>query len=192
MLALLLDEVIMNADSRVNDYISLLPDWQQAICQQVRQLVHDADPEVEETIKRSVLPYFVLQGNVAPCSQPRITSTSSSTTPPWPTHTASSTRDMATRQPGPCRSTVATRSINPHCWRYSKQSSRTTARAAGDASRHDPPEPGILARRLDEPLTEPRPVDIVRRRRQSRTPPCIGMGFVVMTPPDRRTPSRAG
>jgi hypothetical protein len=64
VLALLLDEVIMNADSRVDDYISRLPDWQQAICQQVRQLVHQADPEVEETIKRSVLPYFVLQGNI--------------------------------------------------------------------------------------------------------------------------------
>ena len=54
----------MNADSRVDDYISGLPDWQQAVCRQVRQLVHDADPEVEETIKRSVLPYFVLQGNI--------------------------------------------------------------------------------------------------------------------------------
>ena len=64
MPALLLDEVTMNADARVDDYISRLPDWQQAICQQVRQLVHDADPEVEETIKRSVLPYFVLQGNI--------------------------------------------------------------------------------------------------------------------------------
>jgi hypothetical protein len=62
--ALPLNEVIMNADSRVDDYISRLPDWQQAICQQVRQLVHDADPEVEETIKRSVRPYFVLQGNI--------------------------------------------------------------------------------------------------------------------------------
>jgi hypothetical protein len=47
----------MNAGSRVNDYISRLADWQQAVCQHVRQLVHDADPEVEETIKRSVLPY---------------------------------------------------------------------------------------------------------------------------------------
>jgi hypothetical protein len=64
VLASLLDEVIMNADSRVDDYISRLPDWQQAICQQVRQLVHDADPEVEETIKRTVLPYFVLKGNI--------------------------------------------------------------------------------------------------------------------------------
>ena len=64
MPALLPDEVNMNADSRVDDYISRLPDWQQAVCQQVRKLVHDADPEVEETIKRSVLPYFVLQGNI--------------------------------------------------------------------------------------------------------------------------------
>jgi hypothetical protein len=54
----------MVADSRVDDYIGRLPDWQQAICQQVRRLVHDADPEVEETIKRSVQPYFVLQGNI--------------------------------------------------------------------------------------------------------------------------------
>jgi hypothetical protein len=61
---LLRDEVIMNADSRVDDYINRLPDWQQAICQQIRQLVHDADPEVSETIKRSVLPYFVLEGNI--------------------------------------------------------------------------------------------------------------------------------
>jgi hypothetical protein len=48
----------------VDDYISRLSDWQQAVCQHVRQLVHDADPEVEETIKRSVLPYFVLQDNI--------------------------------------------------------------------------------------------------------------------------------
>jgi hypothetical protein len=63
-LILLHDEVIMHADSRVDDYIGRLPDWQQAVCLQIRQLVHDADPEVEETIKRSVLPYFVLQGNI--------------------------------------------------------------------------------------------------------------------------------
>jgi hypothetical protein len=30
----------------------------------VRDLVHKADPEIQETIKRSVQPYFVLQGNV--------------------------------------------------------------------------------------------------------------------------------
>ena len=30
----------------------------------MRDLVHAADPEVAETIKRAKLPYFVLQGNV--------------------------------------------------------------------------------------------------------------------------------
>jgi hypothetical protein len=54
----------VRADSRVDEYIGRLPDWQQAVCQEVRQLVHAADPEVEETIKRSVRPYFVLQGNI--------------------------------------------------------------------------------------------------------------------------------
>lgn len=51
-------------DPRVDDYIDALPDWQAAVCRQVRDLVHAADPEVEETIKRRVQPYFVLQGNV--------------------------------------------------------------------------------------------------------------------------------
>jgi hypothetical protein len=52
-------------DSRVDDYINALPPWQQAICREVRDLVHAADPEVVETIKRTVQPYFVLDGNVA-------------------------------------------------------------------------------------------------------------------------------
>jgi len=46
-------------------YIDALPDWQQAICHQVRELVHAPDPEVQETIKRKVQPYFVLQGNIS-------------------------------------------------------------------------------------------------------------------------------
>ena len=49
---------------RVDDYIAGLPQWQQAICREIRDLVHEADPAVEETIKRSVQPYFVLDGNV--------------------------------------------------------------------------------------------------------------------------------
>src|ERR1700694_4529305 len=52
------------ADPRVDAYIDALPDWQQSICRQVRELVHAADPEVAETIKRSVQPYFVLEGNI--------------------------------------------------------------------------------------------------------------------------------
>lgn len=51
-------------EPRVDAYIEALPDWQQTICQQVRDLVHAADPEVTETIKRRVQPYFVLDGNI--------------------------------------------------------------------------------------------------------------------------------
>ena len=53
-----------NADPRVDAYIDALPGWQQDICREVRTLVHAADPEVTETIKRSTQPYFVLQGNI--------------------------------------------------------------------------------------------------------------------------------
>ena len=52
------------ADPRVDAYIDALPEWQQAVCRQVRDLVHAADPEVTETIKRTRQPYFELQGNV--------------------------------------------------------------------------------------------------------------------------------
>jgi hypothetical protein len=51
-------------DPRVDVYIEALPGWQQAICREVRDLVHAADPEVVETIKRTDRPYFVLQGNI--------------------------------------------------------------------------------------------------------------------------------
>jgi hypothetical protein len=53
-----------NTDPGIDDYIDALPAWQQAICQQVRDLVHAADPEVVETIKRTRQPYFTLQGNI--------------------------------------------------------------------------------------------------------------------------------
>jgi hypothetical protein len=52
------------ADPRVDAYIDALPAWQQDICRRVRDLVHAADPAVQETIKRRVRPYFVLDGNV--------------------------------------------------------------------------------------------------------------------------------
>jgi len=52
------------ADPRVDAYIGVLPEWQQAICCEVRDLVHAADAEVTETIKRTNRPYFVLQGNI--------------------------------------------------------------------------------------------------------------------------------
>jgi len=52
-------------DPRVDTYIDALPEWQGAICHEVRDLIHAADPEIVETIKRTVQPYFVLNGNVA-------------------------------------------------------------------------------------------------------------------------------
>jgi hypothetical protein len=51
-------------DPRVDAYIDALPDWQQTVCRELRALVHTADPDIEETIKRTVAPYFVLAGNV--------------------------------------------------------------------------------------------------------------------------------
>ena len=48
----------------VDDYIAKLPDWQQDICTTLREIVWATDPDIEETIKRTVQPYFVLDGNV--------------------------------------------------------------------------------------------------------------------------------
>lgn len=44
------------ADPRVDAYIDALPAWQQAVCREVRDLAHAADPEVTETIKRTTQP----------------------------------------------------------------------------------------------------------------------------------------
>jgi hypothetical protein len=41
-------------DPRVDAYIAALPAWQQGICASVRDLVHQPDPAVAETIKRRV------------------------------------------------------------------------------------------------------------------------------------------
>lgn len=51
-------------DPRVDEFINSLPTWQQAICRRVRELVHAADPDAVETIKRTNRPYFVLDGNI--------------------------------------------------------------------------------------------------------------------------------
>ena len=52
------------SDPRVDLYINALPHWQQAICRELRDLIHVADEEIVETIKRTDRPYFVLEGNV--------------------------------------------------------------------------------------------------------------------------------
>jgi hypothetical protein len=52
------------AHAGVDAYIEGLPPWQQDVCRQLREIIWAADPDIEETIKRSVQPYFVLDGNV--------------------------------------------------------------------------------------------------------------------------------
>lgn len=52
-------------EPRVDAYIDGLVPWQRELAARVRALIHEAEPEIEETIKRTVQPYFVLQGNVA-------------------------------------------------------------------------------------------------------------------------------
>ena len=53
-----------HTDPRVDEYIESLPGWQQDICRRVRGLVHAADPDVIETLKRTRQPYFTLDGNI--------------------------------------------------------------------------------------------------------------------------------
>jgi hypothetical protein len=48
----------------VDAYIATLPPWQREVAETVRRLVHEADPDVEEVIKRRIQPYFVLDGNI--------------------------------------------------------------------------------------------------------------------------------
>jgi hypothetical protein len=52
-------------DPRVDDYLARLPVWQRATLERVRDVLHRTDPAMTETIKRTVQPYFVLDGNVA-------------------------------------------------------------------------------------------------------------------------------
>ena len=51
-------------DPRIDQYLGTLPDWQREICERVRDLAHAADPELQETVKRTFMPFFVLDGNV--------------------------------------------------------------------------------------------------------------------------------
>ena len=53
-----------NEDPRVDSYLGALPQWQQELCQLLRELIHACDPELRETIKRTDRPYFELDGTV--------------------------------------------------------------------------------------------------------------------------------
>ena len=48
----------------VDAYLARLPEWQHEICRELRDIIWSTDPEIAETIKRTVQPYFVLDGNV--------------------------------------------------------------------------------------------------------------------------------
>ncbi len=56
--------ITYQTDPRIDEYIATLAPWQQHICRQVRDLVHAADSDVTETIKRTNRPYFTLNGNI--------------------------------------------------------------------------------------------------------------------------------
>jgi len=55
---------IENTNPGVDKYIDKLPTWQKSICQELRKLIHQAEPDILETIKFTDRPYFVLNGNV--------------------------------------------------------------------------------------------------------------------------------
>lgn len=55
---------MVTAKSQIDSFIDALPDWQRTLLTTIRQLIHEAEPEIQETIKRTDRPYFVLDGNV--------------------------------------------------------------------------------------------------------------------------------
>lgn len=55
---------LQRRDPRVDEFIAALPAWQATICGRLREMIHAADAGVQETIKRTDRPYFVLEGNV--------------------------------------------------------------------------------------------------------------------------------
>jgi hypothetical protein len=55
---------IENTDPGVDKYIDNLPTWQKTICQELRKLIHLAEPDIAETVKFTDRPYFVFNGNV--------------------------------------------------------------------------------------------------------------------------------
>lgn len=57
----------MSDDQRhpgVDAYLDALPDWRGEVCRELRDQIHASEPEIEETTKRRVQPYFLLDGHV--------------------------------------------------------------------------------------------------------------------------------
>ena len=125
-----LPDVSYDRDARVDAYLEGLPAWQKAVCQQVRDLVHAADPEVAETIKRTRQPYLFLDGNISRSWPRATTSTCSSTTAASSrTWTASSPAVTATQPLVPSPSSRTSRSTAAHSRPWSLRLDRRTTRA---------------------------------------------------------------
>lgn len=129
-------------DPRVDAYITRLPNWQQEICNRLRDLIHGIDPEMSETIKRRDRPYFVLEAISVPCSPPRTTSTSSTTAQSSLIPTGSSPA-VTTTQPRGRSPTGAERrlrrGLSERCSSRSwQQLRRCSAMTPEEESGHDP------------------------------------------------------
>lgn len=57
-------KIMVSTDKRIDNYIKKQSNWQQKICEEIRRLVHLAEPEITETIKRTDRPSFTFNGNV--------------------------------------------------------------------------------------------------------------------------------
>jgi len=54
--------MIYPRDPRVDTFINALSQWQRELCGHLRELIHEAVPDILETIKRGDRPYFVVSG----------------------------------------------------------------------------------------------------------------------------------
>ncbi|MDB5182508.1 MAG: hypothetical protein JWO47_292 [Candidatus Saccharibacteria bacterium] len=54
----------MKTIPEIDAYIRSLPQWQQAVCFKIRDLIHLAEPDIVEEIKFKNRPYFTFRGNV--------------------------------------------------------------------------------------------------------------------------------
>lgn len=126
----------MSKDAQVDNYIQSLTDWQQDICHFVRELIHEAEPEIVETIKFSNRPYFTLQGNVCALLATKITSMSLYTIRSPKTRPTLSTKAMTMPQPEQSRSSPARPSTAMLSLLSSVQLPTTTAQVVGANSQN--------------------------------------------------------
>ena len=54
----------MQLNKQVDGYIASLPEWQQTLCTELRQWIHQAEPNIVEEIIYTNRPYFIFKGSV--------------------------------------------------------------------------------------------------------------------------------